>query len=819
MKGRLIFIISCFRPLAILKMPLPVFFISCFLCRFCYGQTITAPALPVTHLDSSFKKPFQHAAGIVSGKLQPFQNPDSLLEAKFDAAASGIINKIKEGINSSLGAIRKNRLALPKMPKIDNGILKSLSKPAVSDIVVSSEASEWQTAGSKNVYWQNDLSGNITAAGIPVRLESMLTYDFFKGGQDHRLTYHLNYNKNAFLEKLGLNTNRLKDQMRSQLDFAQRINYKEIINKTFSEMGDINGIMKTTGCNWDHLLEMPMEEFKKTYNKDVLKSQIADAEKLKKYYADYVKKSKDSLVAAKLQVADSQVTKLKQESELYEKLIRLKQRADKMAQKIQELKKMYEEKVKVLMEGYNAVNDVIKNNKDLTGIQKFMLKVKGLNIGQHVLSTGNLALKNYLQNGISFEYETDRAYLLLTKGSQDNMQYPGLFFQNTTSTQPGINEYYQFNSRYKLTGISLAFGNRARNYQQVSLMSFNKVDNTNTPSLVGKTVNVVTIGKQLVSEGGLKLSVDISKSMVKQANTFSSSGLDRAPENDLLESVAVQVKFESVNRLTQENQKLSFFYSTPAYNNPGLNGGISRPGIQLNHGFVKKINQRLKAGNQLAWYSFKYGNSMSFRTVRDRLALTYKIRKMRVGLTINGDYGNQLQYNPKVIYRSNSLDILATGQGHKRLGMFFITMNGGLGYGYSRQESFNKIKSWSYYSNTSISYRGFSLNADIDKFNTKNTEVFLFDSTALLLVSSFNLRGGISYSSKKGNMVEAIIQYKVLNNNARQFFIGANAEWNILNRILLTGSLNLPIASPATVLYVNNTFNAKVIYNIKSHAK
>lgn len=781
-----------------------------------FCQIIPLPKQPSAPVDSLLKAQVEDVRLRVTQPFEQFQNIDSLIEAQFQNASANVLNKLKSVLTSSLKDIRKNRLSMPNMPTLNGVIVQTLKKNKIGDVVASTEASEWKTNGSDNIFLQANVNAGFTLAGIPLSGEALSAWNFFNSGTNQRFTYHVNYNKNEFLEKLGINKTDLKKQMADQLNFDQVVNYKEVINKTFADNSTLSGIMKTTGCNWDHLMDMPMSEFKKIYNKDVLKSKIADAEKLKKYYVDYAAKTKDSIIQSKVAAADSQLNKLKTASVLYEKLITIKQKADKLTAKVVELKKAYEEKVKVLMETYNVVNDVIKNNKDLSSLQKFMLKVKGLNIGQHTLSTGNLVLQNYLQNGVTFEYETDRSYLLLTKGSQNKIEYLGSFFQNTVNNQAGVNEYYQFNSRYKLTGVSLGRGNKETNYRQFSLMNFEKVDNYPTPSLVGKTVNVFTISNQMVSAGGQKLTYDISKSTVKQTKSYEPAGNNRGGETAFLQSIAVNIKYNYTSKATQDNQKLLLFYSAPSYNNPGINGGIGRPGLQLQYGFKKNLSKRFRVGNQLTYYAFKYGNSVSFKSLRDRVDVSYKIKRMRIGLMVNGNYGNQLQYNPKFAYKTRSMDLLATAQTHKRLGSFLFNVNGGLGYGYNKQESFNKVKDWSFYTSSSISYKGLSLNINADKFNTKNTEVFLFDSTALVLESSFNLDGALSYCSKNGNIVEAGVKYQTLNNNARQFFITASADWRILRRVSISGNLNLPL-SAATNIFINNIFNSKIIYNIKGH--
>lgn len=744
------------------------------------------------------------------------KNVDSLIEAKFQSVSSAVINNIKTSISTSLANIKKNGQLLPSMPKIESSNIALLKKFKVGTALYSSEVNQWETVSGKNIFLQNNISADVTAAGIPVSTAVLYVANFLNQGNNYRFTYKINYNRNALMEKLGINKNDLKAKMQQALNFKEQINYKDIIAKSFSDIPEINNIIKNTGCKWDQLLEMPMSEFQKIYNKDMLKSKLADVQKLKIYYQDYAAKAKDSLIQSKVNQADSQIVKLKKESELYDRLMKIKEQAEKLQKKVLELKKIYDEKAKTLLEGYSVIKDVISNNKDLSGLQKFMLKVKGINIGQHTISTGNLVLQHYLQNGISFEYETDRAYLLVTKGSQEKIETPGNYFQQTVNSQNGVNEYYQFNNKYKLTGVSIGRGNKERSFQQISIMNFNKVDNNRQPALFAKNVNVFTIGNKYVTMGGQKLSIDLSKSTVSQQSNAAGTAANGSG-SDFTGTLAAEVKYEFVNKQTQEMQKFKFFYSGVSYNNPGLNGGIRRPGVQFDHGLNKKINERITMDNQFSYYSLKYGNSVSLRSLRDRINTSYRFKKMRVGLFVNGSYINQLQYEPKSVIKTKSLDVLATAQTRKRFGSFFVNVNGGLGYGYSQQQLFNKLKNWSFYANTGINYKGFSLDIDIDKFNTTNTEIFSTDSTTLVLVSSLNLQGMLSYTGSRGDIIQCGIMYKTLNNNASQFYISGNIEWKLLKRLTVSANLNLPVTTPTNTFFMNNTFNSKIIYNIKGH--
>ncbi len=785
------------------------------------GIRLQAPTIP--NADSILKAGIRSLNPVNSiNKIATPKVPDidSTLNSQFQSISSKVVNSITASVNSSISGLRKNLNTKSLLPKIDKGAIKKLKKFQVYNSLLSAEANDWEEGSNNNLYLQKIVSTDANIIGIPVSAGVIVNTNYLNSQKAERIIYKLNYTRDGLLDNLKIDKADIKSQLAEKLDFDKQINYQQVVSDAFSGIPSVNDLLTSSGCNWRDLAEMPMDEFSKLYSQDSLKSKMADAVKLKTYYDDYVAHSKDSvsaLVRSKQQMADSNITKLKTSSELYANVIKLKTAVDNITKKVQELRKTYEEKVKQVIDAYDVVSGVVKGNKDISGIQKLMTKVKGLSIGQHTITTGNIVLQNYIQNGVTLEYETEKNYILLTKGSQKKIDDPGSFFQNSANTQTGVNEYYQYNSRYMLTGVSLGNGNKDRYFQQVSLMNFKKIDNPQYPALVSKNVTVITAGNKL-SLNGTKLDYELSKSIVKQENKTTGNHVsdDNTP---FFKSIGLAVKYQTQNKYTQSKHKADIFYSSDLYNNPGLNGGILRPGFQFNDKFEKKIGKRIKLSNQAGYYSFKYGNTASVKSIREKINVSYKIKQIRLGLLFYGSYANQIQKDPKSIYKTKSFDLLGTTQTSRRFGKFFWSISDGIGYGITKQDFFNNTKNISFFVNTNINYKALSLDVNMDKFSTTNTEVFLSDSSALILSSSFNLDGSLIYTTEKGNLFQAGMLYKKFDKVKNQFFIMANLEWKLFKKISIGGSLNLPLSSPTTDIYANNLFNTKLTYNIKGHEK
>lgn len=737
-----------------------------------------------------------------------------------EQAADSLLLQINSASDSASAAALKqfnDSISLSSMDKrssvglIDRKILKGLKVNRFTGFLISSEANRWDIQDNSNIYFQNSFQSCGAILGIPLNGGAVFINNYFVNGRnDQKITYKIGYSQRDFLEKLQAYKN---DPRKKLMNGNKQVDKEQLIMTNFSKDSSLNKMLSSAGCNWSDLINMQKEEFESKYSSDAIKEKVADAEKLKNYYASYpAKTKKDSLILQdKIKSNDQEIEILKEGDKKIKRLIHIKQKVDQLSKQITVLQNGNNE----IGSNNRSLSEIVREDEGLSKLQKFMLRVKGLSIGQHAVSTNNLALRNYLQNGVTFEYESDKYYFMLTKGSQRKLEYSQAFFPSQNSTGSAIKEYYQYNSRYKLTGASIKKISKNKNYVQLSLMNFNKVNDSLYPTFFAKQVNVLTLSNH-VNLGSFKFSIDLSKSMFR--NGDDSIAGDKAYKSGFFESTAFGLKLEHNNSAKQEKQKLSFVYNSREYNNPGLYGGNIIPGIEISHSIDKRFSKKVKASNEGSYYSFEYAGNISLQSIRDRINVNYKIKKVWAGVMIAGDYGKQIQYNHKK-YQNSGIDVLATGQLSIAAGEYYINTNNGVGYGYNKQELFGEGNSISFFTNNSITHNSFSLGLDMDKFNSRNSEVFLTDSSALIIESTFNLEGYLSYGTKKGLFAQAGIEYRKLNTDVKQFYITANYKVALWKRLVAEGKVSFPISTLRTADYINNTFNSKLTYNIGSYGK
>jgi hypothetical protein len=491
----------------------------------------------------------------------------------------------------------------------------------------------------------------------------------------------------------------------------------------------------------------------------------------------------------------------------------LKRKIADLQQKLDLLKNEYEEKVSLLANGASKVQKLLEENKEVPGFQKLLTRIKGINIGQHSLNTGLLVLRNYIQNGFSVEIETDKLYFLLTQGSQEQIGFSNNFYQGQSATG-NITEFYRFTGRYKLQGASIGKGNKNKYFQQFSWMRFTEVDEYGSLLQSPRSYNVFTLGSHFEFKGK-RIAYDISKSI------FGTSGnpTSTASNKNFLESLAFNLKLENSDPFSASKSRFSFFYSGLGYVNPGINGGNVRPGVTAVYDVERKVGGRFRIKNQTGVYLLQYGNEQTFQTFRERLDLRYRVKKWNIGLLINAAMGEQSSLVPKESVKDRSIDFLGTSQVMFKMGSGNLFCNGGFGFGASQQENLSQNKGYSYFAGFRYDIGKISLEANSDKFYTRQVQVYIIDSSALLLSSSINAHFNMSYTPSNGNVLQLGFQYRELNDGFFQSFL--TGQIDLINGKRLNGGLNisLPLGREPSPVLINNTISARFTYNLISHEK
>jgi hypothetical protein len=734
-------------------------------------------------------------------------------EQQLEKASSHAVTAVNELIRSSQKGLQRSvRSAVPV--KFDKKAISSLKKFHLKDIVFTSEANQWQAPDYTTTFFQNRLTASSPVKGIPVSFEAISTYNFIGGERTDRFAYKIRYSRETLMKELGFDPSAVKKQFGANLQMQNDVEIGKMIEKSFSGIPSLNTVVSETGSSWQEVIAMSAAEFESKYDPTRLSADLGNSNMLKNYYAEYTssKQTVDSTVAHRAAKVDSQLASVRSKAESMQKLIALKKEVDGVMKKITAARKIYDEKLTDFLNDPGVMNELISKNEELSPLQNFMLKVKSINVGQHTISTGNLVLKNYLQNGITFEYENDKFFFLVTKGSQEKVEYTNGFFPSMISTN-GITEYHRYENRYRLTGASFGRTVSEGNYQQVSAMRFENINRDGLALSGTRDVDVITIGNKFTWLTG-KLAYDISKSITKPYDRLNPDGtITRIKSNgDLLNTIGVDIKYETLGEGSKNRHKLNLFYNSLLYNNPGLNG-FSRPGIQFAHTLDRKTNSRYKIKNGISYYSFNYGNGNPLTTLRERFDIRYKLKTMSVGLLVNSGFTGSKRLI-KSSTSSRTLDILGTIEARKRFNLLFVNVNAGTGIGSGKQEGFSSTKDYSFYVNSGFSYRKFSLEINADKFQTNDAEVFFTDSTAFILSSTFTLGALAAYSNANGDFFQVGVQHKQLNHQDPLLFVTGNLAFTIKKRIVIGGTVNLPLSGPLVTGYYNNSFNTKLVYNI-----
>lgn len=738
---------------------------------------------------------------------------DSFFRRSLSGAAASAFGTVQQTLADATGRLAKNDLSSVASLAPDPGVLKKLKKTGFDEAYLQSEVNGWQTAGISQYYVQHNLAGTFLAAGIPVSGRMFLT-EQYAGPQAYRqLNFSAGYQREAFQKMLQVDKDGLQQQAAAALSFEQQVNLPQVLQNSFTAVPGFPDLLAKTGCSWESFLQLPAEQLRARFNPQQLSGRIADAQQLRDYYQQALDRRSDSsgFLLRRRQQADSLLQQYRQAAQLYERLYEAKAAADAVQQKAAGIKALYEEKVKKALSGYNAVQSAIQGSPDLSRLQKLALKVKGLHLGQHSLSTGELVLRGYPQNGVSLEVEDERLYFLLTYGTQEGLAYNNLFYGNNSTGN--ITEHYQVGGRYRLAGASIGRGKKGRSFQQVSALHFQRLPATD--SALQKTVTVFTVNSEHGSPGRL-LSYGLSKSItrfsaLRPGTTVPATG----NEANLFSAMGLLVNYAAEVPLRKERHRLRLQYNALEYENPGLNGAGARPGLQLSHDVTKQLSTALQLKNSLQYYHLDYGDEGArYTNFWDRLESSYKLGRYRLGLLLNWSQTTQEETGIKTKQEGRALDLLATVQGYQRFGGLVITAYAGAGFGQSREDGQPPAQHLSYFFNGQADYRQLSFSFNVDRFQTRSSEVYLVDSGALFLSSAFNLEATAGYRTEKMNLFQAGIQYKEFNGNRQQLFVTALCDWTLWKNAKLGGRLSLPVTGLQQPLPINAFLTAQFTYKL-----
>ena len=731
---------------------------------------------------------------------------DTTLLNGTEEVGSEILSQVQQKMSDHLKQMGKRGLSIPQSVRPDAAAVAALRSWQWPSATAATDINGWALNGVQTLYGQSRVSLEMPVLGLPLGGELLHTRAYQGGAGSAQTSFRISYTKAAFLDRLKLDENQLKQQVLQENSFDRVVDPGSIFESALAKLPGIDPLLQKANCSLQDLQELPLSELRRRFGVDSFAAKMADAGELQSYYLEAAAHTGSAAVSRRLVQADSLRNQLAGMQKARQKLLALRERLEQVLARIDALRKAYDERLQQLSAARDFASEAIQSSKDLTGIQKFFSKVKGLTIGQHSLSAGTLVLQQFLQNGATLDMETDRSFLILTVGSQDHVPFDrGLFRQ---SIGAGVSEYFRFEGRYSLAGISIGRGNRGGAYTQFSVMHFQKGADSLVSPFSPRKVTVFTTGRQWV-QPGRKLLLEVSKSLVRQEVPAAQ------PQPLFWESMAAFVRFDSRKPEGQSQQAVTARYVAPGYNNPGLSSGTSFPGLKLVHQLQVQVTKPLRLLNEISLYSIDYGTGTAYRSWREKLQARYKIKRWRLGILTQVAGSSQAGSKTGAGTDTHTSDLLATAQTSFAAGRLTGTFDGGIGSGWFVQEQGRRSSDLSLYLQSRVGLGRFSLDLSADKFNTRNTEVFRIDSTARLLFSSFNAAAMLGYEDRHGNLAEAGYQLRFFDGASAQGFIMASYSVRIGKVLTGEGQVNIPLQEPLAGGLPVNLYSTRIIYKIR----
>lgn len=739
-----------FRPILV------VFFISNSL--FCFSQINSS----VTDINIPYRQ-----IGIFadSTTISQIDNATKKIEDEINLLARNYLSELRNKLNSSL------LIQNIKIPK---------SQFEVNNVLVDNDVSIWMQNGKQYNYMRNNAAICPLVVGIPFDSRLFYTYRQSPEGYIESKSFRVNYNREEFFRSIGLDKLKISESLLT--DFTKKFgnDYKDKINNDFRVL---KNLVENAGLKWEDFLFSTQTEVAKKLQAS---KQEINTEQLKTYYKDYLGKSGkyyDSVISNRIAKIDSANYKNSAQKHLLEKIIIVKKKLDILNQKVEKLKVQYDSTIKNYIETYNITKE-FKRIEGLSGFQRIASKINGLKLGEHALNKGGrLALANFMQNGITIDFENKNSGFWITKNLPFENQPVNQAFINGTAES--VN-YYAFGANsYLLTGLGLRRFNE-RSLTEINVLNFQKKKIISNP-LMPENIQIVTIAKLLKQDDTYKFLIELSKNFVRQ-------GVGQKENGSLVDPIAINTEFSLNRQAYNLRNDLRLFYATSTYYNPGINGGLSRPGFDLTDNLIKRLGKKISLNNKLRFYKYNINSDRQVKYAQDNFGFTYKIPRGNIGTRIL--YSETFQTQPGITdNKTKGFDILATAQRSWKLAQILLDCNSGFGFGYTNEAS-SVSNNVSYYFNSSLQYRKWNVDLEINKYASKTTQVFIIDSAYFIGNNTFNFRAGIGYSGKKGNYCQVGFLSNDYGSGKINSFFDFSLNFRIGNRLSIMSSAKVPVLQP-----------------------
>ena len=471
----------------------------------------------------------------------------------------------------------------------------------------------------------------------------------------------------------------------------------------------------------------------------------------------------DTALMKKMQL---EIGEYHQLTDLYQKVIKAKERINKTANSrlIQDAKALKQVKLDKMLQDPVKVKELAAKYLPLSSLEKTLLSLNKLNIGQGATTLSPLTLSNFNGSGISTEFSSGNKYLFLIfskERSNSIMDMPFL----------GGNVPQQVNGNYRVMGFRTGFGaSMDKNYAHLSVLSFRQKEQSYMP----RSAMVITLSNRMNMGEETSISMEVSRSSmaVDQESSFAdTTQRDNATLQKLLaankhnQSLAIDFTYDGHYRRIGLDAYLQVSWLSKDYFNPGNPYAISgsrQIDMSLRKSFLERKLQFASRFNYRQ-YGFSVLNNSSWQNYFFYLDAKWTLDKGQfISLKYTPSKGVRIE-NSRSMPTSASSKITAAGSVNRQLGGIFYQGIYNLGstvnrYNFYTQGTDLLTRSVNLMAanNLNILERNFSLNLQYDHVYERTSELLMNStfsadiSCAQPLGKKLMISSGITYFSVKG---------------------------------------------------------------------
>ena len=473
-----------------------------------------------------------------------------------------------------------------------------------------------------------------------------------------------------------------------------------------------------------------------------------------------------------IQGLQNEIKKLKGVSALVDKVqeYKTKWESSGATKKLKQLDSLSKNELDKVAKNPATTVTLAKQNLQLSGLQKFFLKVNQLNLGQNTLSESPLSVQHLLNKGVNTEFFNKNKSLLLGTGKLKTL--------NSIVDQPFNNSVMGNDGIARM--ISVGLGSSSSANSRVSVMTYNQslgaFDNfsalagINTSNSFRNTV-VTTISNEMpIGERG-NITAELSRSATSYQRSVESdstlpgkSGMQRILNSDnLLNSMAFAVKYEDELADQDLSYGMHVNMTAPGYVNPGntfLTSGGKELGFNVKKSFWnRKIQASIK--NDLRQYNYSDDASQLWRNYYSVMDVHMRLKRgQSIGIRYMPNKMIRVQNGEKSTVTSLQR-LSADGTIAQKIGRTYYHNNLTLAwqkdkYLLGSDPVLNNSVTLSSFQNITLNSKLLYLNMQYD-YSNNNSQYVYFNSSLMseagltyMVLKKISLSSAISYNSVRG---------------------------------------------------------------------